>query len=179
MRNREVLLEAAHRIVAKRGAGAVTMAEVAVEGGVGKGTVYRRFGSRDGLLAALLDHSEARWQAAVISGPAPLGPGAAPLDRLLAFGASRLERNLAGADLLVAAASDQRRPLGALRFVAAHVRHLLLALEIGGDPNLLTSALLAPLDASVVSVRVSDEGVDPAQILAGWTDLVRRVVRTD
>ena len=179
VRNREVLLEAAHRIVAKRGAGAVTMAEVAVEGGVGKGTVYRRFGSRDGLLAALLDHSEARWQAAVISGPAPLGPGAAPLDRLLAFGASRLERNLAGADLLVAAASDQRRPLGALRFVAAHVRHLLLALEIGGDTNLLTSALLAPLDASVVSVRVSDEGVDPAQILAGWTDLVRRVVRTD
>lgn len=179
VRNREVLLEAAHRIVAKRGAGAVTMAEVAVEGGVGKGTVYRRFGSRDGLLAALLDHSEARWQAAVISGPAPLGPGAAPLDRLLAFGASRLERNLAGADLLVAAASDQRRPLGALRFVAAHVRHLLLALEIGGDTNLLTSALLAPLDASVVSVRVSDEGIDPAQILAGWTDLVRRVVRTD
>ena len=179
VRNREVLLEAAHRIVAKRGAGAVTMAEVAVEGGVGKGTVYRRFGSRDGLLAALLDHSEARWQAAVISGPAPLGPGAAPLDRLLAFGASRLERNLAGADLLVAAASDQRRPLGALRFVAAHVRHLLLALEIGGDTNLLTSALLAPLDASVVSVRVSDEGVDPAQILAGWTDLVRRVGRTD
>ncbi|MEO5744513.1 MAG: helix-turn-helix domain-containing protein, partial [Terracoccus sp.] len=84
VRNREVLLEAAQRLVAQRGADAVTMAQVAIEGGVGKGTVYRRFGSRQGLMAALLDHSEARWQAAVISGPAPLGPGAAPLDRLLA-----------------------------------------------------------------------------------------------
>lgn len=179
VRNREVLLEAAHRLVAQRGADALTMAQVADEGGVGKGTVYRRFGSREGLMAALLDHSEARWQAAVISGPPPLGPGAPPLERLLAFGASRLQRNLASADLIVAAASDQRRPLGALRFVAAHVRQLLLALEIGGDTNLLTSALLAPLEASLVSAQVSDQGVDPAQILAGWTDLVRRVVRTD
>ncbi|MEO5745991.1 MAG: TetR/AcrR family transcriptional regulator, partial [Terracoccus sp.] len=96
-----------------------------------------------------------------------------------AFGASRLERNLASADLLLAAASDHGRPLGALRFVAAHVRQLLLALEIGGDPNLLTSALLAPLEASVVSVQVTEQGIDPTQILAGWTDLVRRVVRTD
>lgn len=176
VRNRERLLDAAARLVEQRGVEAVTMDDVAAEAGVGKGTVYRRFGSRVGLMAALLDHSEARWQAAVISGPAPLGPGAAPLDRLLAFGASRLECNLASADLIVAVASDQR-PFGALEFVAVHVRQLLVALEVGGDANLLTRALLAPLDASVVRGLVREQGVDSAQILAGWTDLLLRVVR--
>ena len=53
----------------------VTMERVAAEAGVGKGTVFRRFESREGLMAALLDHRETAWQAAVISGPPPLGPG--------------------------------------------------------------------------------------------------------
>ena len=179
VRNRGLLLDSAARLVQQRGVDAVTMDDVAAEAGVGKGTVYRRFGSRTGLMAALLDHSEARWQAAVISGPPPLGPGAGPLERLLAFGASRLERNLASADLIVAAESDRRRPLGALAFVAAHVRQLLVALEVGGDPELLTRALLAPLEASVVRAQVRGQGVDPDRILAGWTDLVLRVVSAD
>ena len=56
----------------------VTMEAVATEAGVGKGTVFRRFESRAGLMAALLNHYESAWQAAVISGPPPLGPGAPP-----------------------------------------------------------------------------------------------------
>ena len=51
------------------------MDAVAAAAGVGKGTVFRRFESREGLMAALLNHSETEWQAAVISGPPPLGPG--------------------------------------------------------------------------------------------------------
>lgn len=179
VRNRERLLEAAARLIEQHGVEAVTMDDIAATARVGKGTVYRRFGNRAGLMAALLDHAEATWQAAVISGPAPLGPGAEPLDRLLAFGASRLERNLASADLIVAAAGDHRHPFGALEFIALHVRRLLIALEVGGDTNLLTRALLAPLEASVVRGLVREQGVDPAQILAGWTDLVLRVVRND
>ncbi|MEO6999651.1 MAG: helix-turn-helix domain-containing protein [Terracoccus sp.] len=61
MRNRERRLDAAARLVEHRGVEAVTMTEVAAEAGVGNGTVYRRFGSRVGLMAALLDHSEDRW----------------------------------------------------------------------------------------------------------------------
>ena len=166
VRNRALLLDGAARLVERRGVDAVTMDDVAAEAGVGKGTVYRRFGSRMGLMAALLDHSEARWQAAVISGPPPLGPGVAPLDRLLAFGASRLERNLVSADLIVAAASDHRRPLGALAFVATHVRALLLALDVGGDPELLTRALLAPLEAAVV--RTPSQRTGGRSLLESW-----------
>ncbi len=68
-RNRARLLEAAAGLVAARGADAVTMEEVAAAAGVGKGTVFRRFGDRTGLLMALLDHSEKKLQAAFLGGP--------------------------------------------------------------------------------------------------------------
>jgi AcrR family transcriptional regulator len=53
--------------------------------GVGKGTLFRRFGDKAGLAVALLDEGERRLQAALLSGPGPLGPGAPPRERLLAF----------------------------------------------------------------------------------------------
>ncbi|WP_143576711.1 TetR/AcrR family transcriptional regulator, partial [Streptomyces acidiscabies] len=58
-RNRERILDAARRLVVAYGPGHVTMQEVAAEAGVGKGTLFRRFGDRDGLLAALLDEADA------------------------------------------------------------------------------------------------------------------------
>ena len=93
-RNREALLVAAQGLVEHYGVDAVTMDAVAAAAGVGKGTVFRRFESREGLMAALLDHSETAWQASVMSGPPPLGPGAEPWERLMAFGRSRLDTTL-------------------------------------------------------------------------------------
>lgn len=101
-RNRARLLEAAERLVAEHGAGALTMEAVAAAACVGKGTVFRRFGDRTGLLAALLDHSERKFQAALLSGPPPLGPGAPPVERLRAFGCALLRRSIDELDLLLA-----------------------------------------------------------------------------
>src|SRR5687768_15103634 len=81
-RNREAVLAAAQEMIATCGIDSVTMDAVAAKAGVGKGTVFRRFHSRQGLMAAVLDFSETEWQAAVMSGPPPLGPGAPPMDRL-------------------------------------------------------------------------------------------------
>ena len=89
-RNRVLLLDAARRLVAARGADAVTMDDIAAAAGVGKGTVFRRFGSRAGLMMVLLDEDEKTMQQAFMFGPPPLGPDAPPLDRLLAFGRARL-----------------------------------------------------------------------------------------
>ncbi|GAB3878410.1 TetR/AcrR family transcriptional regulator [Terrabacter terrigena] len=174
-RNRELLLDAAHRLVDRDGVESVTMDAVAAEAGVGKGTVFRRFGSRAGLMTALLDHTEARWQGQVISGPPPLGPGAPPLERLLAFGASRLDRTVASADLMVAAAGHHGRSGPAVAFWTVHVRHLLTELGVTGDLPLLAMALLAPLDVSIVRQQL-DSGVGRERILAAWADLVERVV---
>lgn len=176
-RNRQALLDAAQRLVAEHGLDALTMDAVATEAGVGKGTVFRRFGSRDGLMAALLDHSETRWQAAVISGPPPLGPGAEPLDRLLAFGRSRMEATLGHADLIRHAGHAGGRSYAAYAFSAMHVRHLLHALEVPGDLPLLATAVLAPLEAPILEQQVRIEGLGIDRVHACWTDLVSRVVR--
>ena len=175
-RNRELLLDAAHRLVDRDGVEAVTMEQLAAEAGVGKGTVFRRFGSRAGLMTALLDHSEARWQGQVISGPPPLGPGAPPLERLIAFGASRLEGTVVNADLMVAAAGRHGRSRPAVAFWNAHVRHLLGQLGVGGDLPVLAMTLLAPLDVAFVLPQL-EAGVSSDRILATWTDVVERVVQ--
>ncbi len=99
-RNRERVLVTAERLLGTHTPDCLTMDLVAAEAGVGKGTLFRRFESREGLMGALLDRSEMQWQAAVMSGPPPLGPGAEPWNRLMAFGRSRLETTLLHADLI-------------------------------------------------------------------------------
>src|SRR5262245_6081163 len=89
-RNRALLLSAARDLVAKRGADAITMDDVAAAAGVGKGTLFRRFGSRAGLMMVLLDEDERASQQAFLFGPPPLGPDAPPMDRLVAFGRARI-----------------------------------------------------------------------------------------
>ncbi len=176
-RNRDALMCAAQRLVDRCGVEAVTMDAVAEAAGVGKGTVFRRFGSRAGLMARLLDESEAAWQADVISGPPPLGPGAPPRERLLAFGRSRLTSNLERADLLIAASgADTDRSYAAYSFTATHVRYLLGELGVHGDIALLATALLAPLEVPILRQQVTVEHMDVERILAGWEDLLNRVV---
>lgn len=174
-RNREALLCAARRLVDERGAATVTMEEVAAAAGVGKGTVFRRFSSREGLMAAVLDFSETAWQASVISGPPPLGPGADPWDRLVAFGHSRLETTLVHAELIRAAGATGSRASGAYSFAATHVRHLLAELGTTGDLPLLATALLAPLEIPILEQQVRTDGFPLERVHAGWVELARRV----
>src|SRR5260370_1354679 len=82
-RGREMLAE-------QWGADGLTMDGLAERAGLGKGTVFRRFGTRAGIFQALLEDDERAFQEQVLAGPAPLGPGAAPLDRLIAYGRARI-----------------------------------------------------------------------------------------
>ncbi len=177
-RNREALLCAARRMVEEDGVEAVTMDALAEQAGVGKGTVFRRFESRAGLMGALVNELEVDWQEAVISGPPPLGPGAPPLDRLLSMGRSRMELNLTHAELMAAAGWDltQGSP-AAHSFIAMHVRHLMGELNVRGDLQVMATALIAPLAPTVVQQQIDLEGLDLDRIHAGWSDLVERVVK--
>lgn len=176
-RNRELLLEAARQLVQQHGAHAVTMDAVAAAAGVGKGTVFRRFESREGLMVAVLDYSESDWQAQVMSGPPPLGPDAEPWERLLAFGRSRLETTLVHAELIRAAGhTGSRRSHAAYSFTTMHVRYLLHALGVRGDLPLLAVALLAPLEAAILDQQVTVEGFPLERVYAGWVDLAGRIV---
>lgn len=176
-RNREALLRAAERLVAERGVDCVTMDDVAAAAGVGKGTVFRRFESREGLMAALVNQTETSWQAAVISGPPPLGPGAPPMQRLFAFGRSRMELNLRHAALMRASGRALQRNVAATSFAAMHVRHLLGELGVVGDLYLLATALLAPLEGPILEQQVRVERLSLDRVHGGWVDLAGRVVR--
>jgi AcrR family transcriptional regulator len=175
-RNREALLEAAERLVERCGADSVTMESVAEAAGVGKGTVFRRFGSRAGLMAAVLTRSEAAWQAQVISGPPPLGPGVDARERLFAFGRSRLEVNLRHAALISAASAPETRSYAAYSFAATHVRYLLDEIGVAGDIALLATALLAPLEVPILLQQTEIERMDVERIVVGWEDLTDRVI---
>ena len=176
-RNREALLVAAKALIDSCGIEGVTMDALAARAGVGKGTVFRRFGSREGLMAALLNFSETEWQASVISGPPPLGPGAPPMDRLLAFGRSRLEVALQFADLIRAAGRAGSRSYAAYSFVAMHTRHLMTELGVTGDIALLSTALLAPLEVPILEQQVHIEGIDVDRIFEAWVDLAHRITQ--
>src|SRR2546430_13686986 len=84
-RNRARILDAAERLFREHGVAAVSMDQLAQAAGVGKGTLFRRFGDKAGLAVALLDSRERELQAAILSGPPPLGPGAPAADRLVAL----------------------------------------------------------------------------------------------
>jgi AcrR family transcriptional regulator len=175
-RNREALLVAAQRLVDDCGVESVTMDAVAAEANVGKGTVFRRFGSRAGLMASLLDQFEADWQASVIGGSPPLGPGAPPRDRLFAFGRSRLEQNLRGAALIRAAANAPARNYAVYSFAATHLRYLLDQLEVAGDIALLATDLLAPLEVVILEQQIEIEGMSVERIAHGWEELAERII---
>ena len=180
-RNRARLLEAAARLIAEHGAAGVTMEAVAAAANVGKGTVFRRFGDRTGLLMALLDHSARKLQADFIGGPPPLGPGAPPLDRLRAFGVALLYRSAEQLDLQLAATPDPSRryvhpSAGAL---AMHVTMLLRQIVPDADCELLAQTLLGYLDPPVINHMTKQRGMSLERLEAGWTDLVARVTNTE
>ncbi|GAA4203979.1 TetR/AcrR family transcriptional regulator [Actinocatenispora rupis] len=147
-RNRAKILDAAERLFAEHGVGAVSMDAVATAAGVGKGTLFRRFGDRSGLAVAVLDARESVLQAAILGGPPPLGPGAPPADRLRAFLAAYAEFLDTHLDLVrvsETASAGARYRIGAYRFWHRHVAIQIRAARPDLDHEYLAHALLAPL----------------------------------
>ncbi|OBB92623.1 TetR/AcrR family transcriptional regulator [Mycobacterium sp. 852002-40037_SCH5390672] len=175
-RNRALLLDAARRLVAERGADAVTMDDVAAAAGVGKGTLFRRFGSRAGLMLVLLDEDERAIQQAFLFGPPPLGPDAPPLERLVAFGRERIRFAHTHHALLSAANRDPHTRYGPPATVLrTHVRVLLATARTTGNLGVQTDALLALLDADYVEHRLHDGGHTLATLGDAWESLARKL----
>ncbi|MFI6925063.1 TetR/AcrR family transcriptional regulator [Nonomuraea spiralis] len=84
-RNRQAILRAAEDLLRRHPPEQVSVERVAVAAGVGKGTVFHRFGSRTGLMRELMGERARELDEAVAEGPPPLGPGAPPVERLVAF----------------------------------------------------------------------------------------------
>jgi polyketide synthase 12 len=185
-RNRQHLLATAREMLAEQGAGTLTMDGLAERAGLGKGTVFRRFGTRAGIFRALLDDTERAFQERVLSGPPPLGPGAPPLDRLVAYGQARVDLLIEHADIARATLDGgQPIPAGSSTPVSQlHIRVLLGQLDLGpADLDILAVQLTAALDGPLLLyLSAADLAEDPARTAAritrGWHDLIRRVARS-
>ncbi|UKA66729.1 TetR/AcrR family transcriptional regulator [Arthrobacter sp. FW306-05-C] len=178
-RNRERLLLAARELIEQGGAAALTMDRLAEHAGVGKGTVFRRFGSRAGLMLTLLNDSEAAFQARFLFGPPPMGPGAAPLERLITFGTERIAYVVEFGDLVLAAghASRGRFEVPAVALWNQHVEMLLREAGVQSpEPWLMAGSLTATLDPERLLHLIRDHGVTRDRLAVSWRDLVTRVV---
>ncbi|CAH0126143.1 MULTISPECIES: TetR/AcrR family transcriptional regulator [unclassified Arthrobacter] len=177
-RNRELLLCAAREIVGESSVDALTMDRLAQRAGVGKGTVFRRFGSRAGLMMALLSDAEAEFQGRFMFGPPPVGPGAPPLERLIAVGAARIAWTLEFGELARAADASAYNRFDVPPAVLWH-RHLEMLLRDAGvtaDPRLMASALGAALEPELLLHSVGVHGIAPERLAETWRELVTRIV---
>ena len=176
-RNRERILCTAARLFGERGAECVSMDEVAEAAGVGKGTVFRRFGSRAALAQAVLSEHEREFQEQIIRGCPPLGPGADPRERLTAFGEGVLDLMHRHAALVAAADHGGARlvsaPYGVYRL---HVTLVLREAAPHCDAELLAEMLLAALSADLFIHLNQLRAMPLERLKAGWRELVRRAL---
>jgi AcrR family transcriptional regulator len=163
--NRERILAAARGLLETRGVTGLSMDAVAKAANVGKGTIFRRFGDRAGLIHALLDGYMRDFQDAFLSGPPPLGPGAPATERLEAFAVELLalqKKHLVLALAGEALPSDAPRGVyGALRM---HVEQLLQKIDPRLDSEVLAAMILGALAPSVVESAL--HGGEPADVEA-------------
>jgi AcrR family transcriptional regulator len=177
-RNRARILRCAQRLFAERGVDAVSMDAIADAAEVGKGTLFRRFGDRGALIRAVLEDTETAFQEAFIRGPAPLGPGAPPVERLVAFGDGLLDLVEARGDLLLAADTSRTGARFRHAVYGAYRAHLVALLRAGGgpvDPDYAADALLAALAVELVMHQRRGRGIPLDDLKRGWEQLARRV----
>ena len=174
-RNREAVLAAADALFARRGSAEdITMADVAAEAGVGKGTLFRAFGDRVGLLRALYEARLGPVRDAVESGPPPLGPATPPRERVPALLDAVLCFKLDNRRLVVALEESGG---GSSPYRASHYEWLHRLLrdvleEIPGAPgsDFTAHALLAATRADLVEHLAGREGVPRETLRAQLAD---------
>jgi AcrR family transcriptional regulator len=187
-RNRRAILAATEELLATHRPQDISMEQVAAAAGVGKGTVFHRFGNRTGLMHALMVERAQALEGAVTTGPPPLGPGAPDRDRLLAFLDAIIEvvgRNkslLAELAYSSAANPPQEPPEPAgtsaarhsddhpvYRFWHGHISALIAAQRPSADAEMLAHLLLGALHSEPILAQLTAEG--PARLIAAMRAL--------
>ena len=184
MRNRAAILEAAGALFDEAtDATAVTMDDVAAAAGVGKGTVFRRFGDQAGLLRAVFDARIAALVEKIESGPAPLGPSTPPRLRIAAALVATVEFKVENLQLSRLLERVEQRPVSGNFFETPSYRwaHALLTeglTEIIEPANaaFYAHALLSLTRIDFIEHFLFDEGHTAAELQGHIVDHVARVI---
>ncbi|GGO44145.1 TetR/AcrR family transcriptional regulator [Streptomyces lasiicapitis] len=179
-RNREAVLAAADELFARsdspRG---VSMDQVAAAAGVGKGTLFRRFGDRTGLIRAVFTARTETVRAAVETGPPPLGPGTPGRDRVPALLDALLAFKLDNRHLSVALEdAGSGSPYAAAHYGWWHgvVRDALAEVDTVSDAAFAAHALIAAVRADLIEHLVVVEGMSGEEIRGRLGEYVGKVL---
>lgn len=165
--NRVRILDATRLVLAERGAEGITLDAVAERAGVGKGTVFRRFGDRSGLFQALLDEHLRVFQDAFMFGSPPLGPGAPPKERLAVFLEGLLDLEDGHLELILALERDRwKAPIGGYIVLSLHAENLIREISPKLDAAILAQLLLNAVNVNVVRHLRQEAGMSLAAIKA-------------
>lgn len=158
----------------------VSMDDIAAAAGVGKGTLFRAFGSRDGLLDTLFADRMARLREAVQSGEPPLGPATPPRERVLAVLDAILVFKLENSPLIRAreVARSGVPQTGQYRWMHATLRELIERARSGAsdlDAGYGAHVLLGALRPDLIDELLA-AGSTPEQIRGAQAVLARRIL---
>jgi AcrR family transcriptional regulator len=170
VRSRGLVLDAAERVMAEHGYDGTSVARVVEESGVPISSVYHYYGSKDGILLAVMERGAGRFFADL---PIPSARVGRPADHLGAIAASviaALERHEHFLRLLIVFAtqppsnghSQTRSAVGGVRHEALERTRTQLGLAFGDDPDdpltqLLARLLLAAVDGAFVAHQADPE----------------------
>jgi len=170
-RNMERVLRAAHELFARHGQD-VKMEEVAREAGVGVGTIYRRFPSKEQLFAAV---SAAACRDARHCAAQAAADSADPIAQLRAIVLAQYARGGGEAALIDLAPEGQCHPEGAGLYAALHgllARAIVAGQHAGsiraGDPALLAAICLELLNPRTVQHLGDLAGAGAAEQVASF-----------
>lgn len=180
VRNHARLIAAAQEVLAERGPAGITMDGLAERTGLGKGTVFRAFGSRAGIFRDLLGTEEVAFQERVMRGVPPLGPGVDAVQRLIAYGRERHAHLMDHVQVVRETFEPGGDvPASGMMFSQIHIRMLLAQADIGIDDldNLavqLTLALEGPL-LLALQVPLPPTARSVGSFEDSWQTLIERV----
>jgi AcrR family transcriptional regulator len=168
-RNRRAIMTATEELLAVHPPAEVSVERIAAAAGVGKATVFHRFGSRAELMQAVAHERAGALRLAVLDGPPPLGPGAPPRERLMAFIDALMEHASRNMGLLTAAehamltskSPDAARPENPVYvFWHGHITALLAAAKPGLDAEFHAHVMLGALHEPAVARLLRDGQID-------------------
>ena len=145
------VLDAASELFAEKGPAATSIREVATRSRVNHGLVYRHFGTKEELVAAVLDHVSDRFNLSVAASAPDTGAVAERQWRVLAraildgYPVGQLQHRFPFVAQLVAEAEQHTADVAAARLAAGHV----VALELGWrlfEPFIRSAAGLESID---------------------------------
>ncbi len=177
MRSRELVLDAAERVMADHGFEAATLARVVEEAGIPLSSVYHYYGSKDGILLAVMERGAERFFADLPDWNRRIGRPAEHLATVLSIAAQTLERHPSFLRLLIVFAVQPPAHGGdEIQVVVERVRRLGLdrlreqiAVAFGDEPDApmtlrLARIALAAIDGAFVGSQA--DGVALEDLLA-------------